>query len=50
MDDTTINWLFVVETPGGEQVHVPAADELMDDIDLTARTIVMNLPEGLIDL
>lgn len=50
VDDTTINWLFVVETPGGEQVHVPAADDLMDDIDLTARTIVMNLPEGLIDL
>lgn len=50
VDDTTINWLFVVETPDGGQVHVPAADELIEDIDMNSRAIVMNLPDGLLNL
>ncbi len=50
VDDATINILFSVETPGGEEILIPASDELINDVDKQHRTITMAVPEGLLDL
>lgn len=50
IDDSTNNLLFVVETPDGDEILIPAADELIKDIDDGNKTIGMILPEGLIDI
>lgn len=49
IDDTTANILFAVDTADGE-VLVPAAEELIEDIDWEGRTIRIALPEGLLSL
>lgn len=50
INDDTDNALFIVETPDGERVYVPAADELIEYIDHDAKEVGMRLPEGIIDL
>lgn len=50
VDDSTINTLFDIATPGGDSVLIPASDDLIADIDTAGRTITMTLPEGLFDL
>lgn len=50
VDDTTINVLFVVESPMGEEVAIPAANELITNLDFDSKTIEMSLPVGLLDL
>lgn len=50
IDDTTENYLFIIETPGGEKRMIPVTDEFIDDIDQARRIISFSLPEGLIDL
>lgn len=49
VDDATENVLFGVNTPEGDEVLVPAADELIGKIDAERREIHMALPEGLLD-
>ena len=49
VDDTTINLLFEVETPEGEEVLIPANNDLIDDIDPAKRTLRMRVPNGLLD-
>ena len=46
IDDSTANLLF--ELADGRLL--PAADELISDIDQFGRTITMNIPEGLLEL
>ena len=50
VDDSTINTLFELVTPGGADVLVPASDELISSVDTASRTIEMQLPEGLLEL
>lgn len=50
VDLTTINTLFEVNTPDKRTILIPAADELVDDVDRKARTITMRVPEGLVEL
>lgn len=50
VDDSTINMLFTVRSPGGGELLLPAHDELVDYIDTDRRVIGMRLPEGLTDL
>lgn len=50
IDDATENVLFVVERGDGATVLVPAADDLVTDIDLDGKTITMALPVGLLDM
>lgn len=47
VDDLTMNVLFVVEHEG-EELLIPAQEELIVEIDQMHRTITMNLPEGLL--
>jgi 16S rRNA processing protein RimM len=50
VDDATINTLFDVTTPDGDDLLIPANEELITDVDKKARRVTMNIPEGLLDL
>lgn len=50
IDDQTANILFIVERPDGSELLVPAADDLIDDIDDETRTVTMHLPAGLVNM
>lgn len=47
IDDQTPNLLFIVETPSGEELLIPAHPDLIDSIDPATRLIAMHLPDGL---
>lgn len=49
-EPTADNPLFVVTLPDGEEIFIPASDELIADINFDTQTIDMTLPEGLVDL
>ncbi len=50
VDDTTVNVLFTVTTPAGDDVLLPASDELITAFDRQAQSITMTIPDGLLDL
>ena len=50
IDLSTINTLFEVRTAGGQQILIPANDNLVDDIDRENRNIAMRIPEGLLEI
>lgn len=50
VDDSTANVLFIVETPQGDTVYIPVAEEFIDAIDDDRRIIETSLPDGLVDL
>ncbi|MCH5241680.1 MAG: 16S rRNA processing protein RimM [Muribaculaceae bacterium] len=50
VDDTTANLLFIVSTQNGEEIFIPANEDFIVDIDDENKIIIMNLPQGLIDL
>ena len=49
IDDQTANVLFFVDHDG-EELMIPAADDLVVEIDDDAKTILMRLPQGLINM
>lgn len=50
-DDSTENVLFIVEAHGsGDTIYIPAAEEMIADINTETKTITMDLPEGLLNL
>lgn len=49
VDTSTPNALFMVRTPEGRSILVPAAEELMVSLDTDSRNLIMDLPEGLIN-
>lgn len=49
VDEQTENALFIVEH-GGESIMVPANDDLIVEFDVDNRLMVMELPQGLLDL
>jgi 16S rRNA processing protein RimM len=46
IDDTTQNILFELE----DGTLIPASDELIENIDVNKKEIIMNIPEGLLDI
>ena len=50
VDETTVNTLFEVSTPEGEEILIPATDELIVATDIASKTITMRIPVGLLDL
>lgn len=50
VDDATVNVLFEIETSDGNELLVPASEELIKDIDHKQHKIEMYLPEGLLTL
>jgi 16S rRNA processing protein RimM len=49
IDDSTANILFVVKYKR-EEILIPASDEYVCEIDDVEKIILMDIPEGLIDL
>ncbi len=49
VDDTTENILFIVESPDGKNIMIPVAAEFIEEIIPESHTILMVLPEGLLD-
>lgn len=50
VDDSTVNTLFTVTTDDGNELLLPAGDDLITAVDKAQRTITMTIPEGLLDL
>lgn len=50
VDYSTVNTLFNVETPNGKEIMIPASEDFIVDIDTEKHFIVVDLPEGLLDL
>lgn len=50
VDYSTVNTLFNVETPDGNEIMIPASEDFIVDIDTEKHFIVVDLPEGLLDL
>jgi ribosomal 30S subunit maturation factor RimM len=42
--------LLEVETPHSMQLLIPLVDDLIAEIDRQTRSIIMHIPEGLLDL
>ena len=49
VDEQTDNALFIVESDGNE-LMVPATDDLIVEFDLGEKVMVMDLPQGLLEL
>ena len=49
VDLSTVNAIFIVDRDGDE-VMVPATDELIVEFDTDNNLMVMDLPQGLLDL
>lgn len=47
--DSDLNPLFAAEI-NGNQLYIPASDELIEEIDPETKTICFSLPEGLLEL
>ena len=50
VDGTTANVLFELVTMSGDELLVPANDDLIEHVDTARRTVAMRLPEGLLSL
>ena len=50
IDDSTENILFTVEDKDGEIIYIPASEDFIKIIDDEKEIIIMDLPQGLIDL
>ncbi len=50
IEDSTANYLFMVATADGNSLLIPVADEFIIDIDTESKTLVMELPDGLLDM
>lgn len=50
IDTNTENELFIVETPDGNAVYIPLTEDFIEKMDESSKTIIMHLPEGLLDI
>ena len=50
IEDQTDNWLFIVRRPDGTEALIPAHEEFIADIKKEEKTMLMDLPLGLLDL
>lgn len=49
VDEQTENAIFIVERDG-QEILIPAADDLIMEFDLDKKEMVMNMPQGILDL
>ena len=50
VDDSTLNLLFEVTTPDGDDILIPASNDLIEEVSAEKKEIRMAIPEGLLDL
>ena len=48
VDDSTMNVLFSIETPDGDEILLPAHEEFMVKLEKKKRHLVVEVPEGLL--
>ena len=48
VDDSTMNVLFSIETPDGEEILLPAHEEFMIKLEKKKRRLTVEVPEGLL--
>ena len=48
--ESNTNPIFKIDHPNGEEVLLPVADEFIVNVDKENQKIIVNCPEGLIDL
>lgn len=49
VDESTMNVLFCLEKPSGEELIIPAAEDFIDRVDDENETLYLTLPDGLIE-
>ncbi len=50
VNEQTENAIFIVNRGSNDEVMVPASDDLIVEFDLDKKVMVMDLPQGLLDL
>lgn len=50
VDDSSANVLFTITSPEGREIIIPYHDDFLVSFDLKQRSMVLSLPEGLLDL
>ena len=50
IDDTTANWLFVIETPEQDELLIPVADQFIAGIDPVEKVLTVEIPPELLTL
>lgn len=50
IEDSTANLLFIVQNEKGEEIYIPANEELIEEIKDEAKQVVLKIPEGLLDI
>lgn len=50
VDDSTANYLFVIQTPAGASLFIPVAGDFITEVDEQARKVVFELPDGMLDM
>ena len=50
IEDSTSNILFIVRRPDNSEVFIPANEDFILNINEEDKTILMNLPNGLLDI
>lgn len=50
IDTNTENELFIVESEDGNIVYIPLTEDFIEKMDEPTKTIIMNLPDGLLDI
>lgn len=49
VDELTLNVLFCLERPNGDELIIPASEDFIDSVDDDEETLYVSLPEGLIE-
>ena len=49
-EEFNLNSIYYIKTPEGKEVIIPATDDLIVEFDVDKKTLLMEIPEGLIDL
>lgn len=49
-EEFNLNSIYYVRTPEGEEIIIPATDDLIIEIDVEEKTVLMEIPEGLIGI
>jgi 16S rRNA processing protein RimM len=48
VDDSTMNVLFSIETPDGDEILLPAHEEFMVKLEKKKRHLTVEVPDGLL--
>ena len=50
INDSTMNTLFEVEAADGSELLIPAAEDLIEEVDIEQKRVIMRIPEGLLEM